>query len=141
MQTIDEVLEHFGVKGMHWGVRKDRPGTTGGEAVTVRVRAGKRVVTTGGHGQGPHEDAVKAAISKRTAKKSSTDALSTKELQDMVNRMNLEQQYSRLTAGPNRIKKGLSVVKTILSVGKTVNEAVAFANSPAGKALRTALAK
>jgi hypothetical protein len=26
LQTVDDFLEHFGVKGQRWGVRKDHPG-------------------------------------------------------------------------------------------------------------------
>jgi hypothetical protein len=122
MTTIDEVLVHFGVKGMRWGVRKDRPGTTGGEPVTIRVRAGKRVVTTGGHGHAPSEDALRVADSRQKARKSSTDALSTQELQALVTRMNLERQYSQLKptpAGQKIAKAGAKfAADTLLQAGK-----------------------
>lgn len=39
MHELDEVLHHFGVKGMKWGVRKDR--TQGGNSkVTIKERVG-----------------------------------------------------------------------------------------------------
>jgi hypothetical protein len=66
----EEFLEHFGVKGMKWGVRKDRVSTN---------------VST-----------LKVAGSKQKLKKSGTDSLSNKELQDLATRMNLEVQVNRL---------------------------------------------
>ena len=139
-RTVDDVLEHFGVKGMRWGVRRSDPsGSAGGEPITIKVQNGKRVVVKGGRGHTTSEDAIRTAKSRQIAKKSSTDSLSTKELQDMVNRMNLEKQYSMLTAKPSRLKKGMNAAKIILSIGKTVNEAVAFANSPTGKFLEREL--
>jgi hypothetical protein len=69
-------------------------------AVTVVATPGKRLATKGGSNRPAHEDAIKTAASKRIARSSSTDALSTKDLQEVVNRMNLEQQYSKLTTPP-----------------------------------------
>lgn len=34
-------LQHFGVKGMRWGVRKDRKGSSGGSAPKKKTRIGK----------------------------------------------------------------------------------------------------
>jgi ribosomal protein S18 acetylase RimI-like enzyme len=89
------VLIHHGIKGMHWGVRRDRS-----SKVTVTHTPGKRIKTTGGHERPAHIDAKVAARSKQVAKSSTTDALSNKELKALVERMNLEQQYSRLSASP-----------------------------------------
>lgn len=39
MHELDDIIQHFGVKGMKWGVRKDR--TQGGNSkVTIKERAG-----------------------------------------------------------------------------------------------------
>jgi hypothetical protein len=109
-------LEHFGKKGMKWGVRRSpKPGAS--------------------------EDAQRTTAYKKTAKRGGTKALSTKELQDLVTRMNLEQQYSRLAKGNSAVTKGKDTANSILSVGNTVNQAVQFANSPAGKILRQQLVK
>lgn len=67
----DFALKHFGVKGMQWGVRKG-----------VKAPASP--------------DSAKANLLKTQAKKQGTHTLSNKELQDLVTRLNLEQQYSRL---------------------------------------------
>lgn len=110
---IDNVLMHYGVKGMKWGRRKSESsggkesavsrlkkklaGPDGPEDVSVTVTPGKRVSTTGGRKQNASDDAITAAKSKQVAKKSSIDALSNQELQALVTRMNLEQQYSQLS--------------------------------------------
>lgn len=143
MTTAEDILAHHGVKGMHWGVRRERGSSPSGPSpVATTIKPGHRVKTSGGTGHTPSEDAVRAAVAKQKAKKSSADSLSNKELQDLVNRMNLNQQYSRLsqheTTGA-RLKKGHNVVKEILLVGATVNTAIAFAASPAGKSIRTHL--
>lgn len=93
--VVNDILAHHGVKGMHWGVHRDRTPVY----VTVHHKPGKKIKAKGGTNQNAHPDAVQAAIGKRIAKKSTTDALSDRELQSLVNRMNLEQQYSRLSSG------------------------------------------
>lgn len=95
MSKVDEILEHYGVKGMKWGVRKDQSSSSGPTAVETKTIKG-HVITTGGKGHEPSEDALNAAIGKQKAKKSGLASLSNKELQAVVTRMNLEQQYSRL---------------------------------------------
>jgi hypothetical protein len=104
-----DFIAHHGIKGMHWGVQKSEGsgGSSGAKDVVVKPgRDGKKVKTTGGNKQPASADAVNAAVSKRMALKSSTDSLSTKQLQEMVNRMNLEQQYSRLEKDSFRSKSG-----------------------------------
>lgn len=92
-------LEHYGVPGMRWGHRKP-PGSPPGPAseVTVKQKPGKKVKTSGGKERPAHEDAIKAAVGKQVAKKSSTDALSNQELQAVVTRMQLEANYARLSS-------------------------------------------
>jgi hypothetical protein len=81
---------------MRWGVRKNNSISKGPTDVELKVRPGRKVKVKGGEGHGPSEDAKKVAVSRQKARKSSTDSLSTKELQELVTRMNLEQQYSSL---------------------------------------------
>ncbi len=76
------------------------------------------------------------AAAARVTRKGDTSALSNKELQQLVNRMNLEQQYSRLSSEPGRLKAGEKRAKDILNTGKTINEVATFAQSPLGKAMR-----
>lgn len=132
METADigrEALEHFGVKGMHWGVRREQMRTTsearraGKEAVRreMRVAAPIRatptigrssftkssVKTVGGEDHPPHEDAVKVAVAKQKMKKSGVVALSNSELQTMATRMQLESQvHSLVNKQPKSVGRG-----------------------------------
>lgn len=121
---VDSVLQHYGVKGMKWGVTRDNPGGGPGQTqVNVKARPGKRVKTSGGRKQGASSDAVTAAVSKQIAKKSTTDALSNKQLQELVTRMNLEKQYNQLSKEQKgKFRRGLDAVKGILGVAKEVDQ-------------------
>lgn len=117
--SLDDVLAHYGVKGMHWGVRRTRSeiDSTPPSSDTLTIDKHKAAVKAGG-----------------------TRALQTSELQQLVNRMNLERQYKDLLEKePNAYKNGQSAVKKVLAVGKTANEILNFINSPAGKALKKAM--
>lgn len=105
--NAEEVLAHYGVKGMKWGVRR------GSQDVTLKTTPGKKVQAKGGRGQPVSNDAKEAATSRQKAKASTTDALSNKELQSLVTRMNLEQQYSRLST--DKRSSGKSLVGRFLS--------------------------
>jgi len=95
-----EFIEHYGVKGMRWGKRK-------------------------ASSSGPASDDAKRHAANR---KKSTSELSDKELKDLANRLNTEQQVARLTSN------GESTAKRILSAGATANTAIALIRSPAGQA-------
>lgn len=101
--ATEEVLKHVGIRGMRWGVRRDNPSGGGGgrEAVTAKIKPGKGIVKIkGGGGRLPTEDALNAAAYKQRAAKSTVSSLDNKELQSLVTRMKLEQQYSALAAQP-----------------------------------------
>lgn len=113
MADADQFLEHYGVKGMRWGRRK----ASVEKAATVTVN-NKEV------NAGPvkaHADAVTVGGFKSRVAKGGIDALSTKELQQLVNRQNLEQQYARLNPAP--ISAGqkfmTETLPTIMNVSKT----------------------
>lgn len=88
---VDDFLEHYGVKGMRWGKRKkvDREPAS--------------------------DDASRAAELNDRLKKSGTSALTNKELQEVVTRMNLEQQYSRLN--PQSQSNGAAYASMLLAGG------------------------
>lgn len=112
---LEGVLEHYGVKGMRWGVRKRRSDEPGSP------------------------DAERAKQHAATVKKSGTKALSNKELQELVTRMNLEQQFSTLSAKQKQNRDGKAFVREILSTGRTINDVIQFVNSPAGKIVKKSL--
>ena len=124
-------ISHYGVKGMHWGVRKSESG--GGSSKPAASAPRPRM----------SEDA--KAVEKAFGKidRGGTDVLSNHELQSVVTRLNLEQQYSRLVSPSasggkqaNEIERGHAAVKQMLGIAKTVNDVHKFMRSPAGKALK-----
>jgi 2'-5' RNA ligase len=118
-KAVEEIF-HSGVKGMKWGVRKDRPSaSSGGSPQKVHVeQKGTKLKTTGGAGHKPHVQAVEKVVAQQIARKSGVHALSNKELQDVVTRMNLEQQFVRLSPQSKKQKASKFVAETLLGVGK-----------------------
>jgi hypothetical protein len=135
---VEDLLEHFGIKGMKWGVHRSETqlsGGGGGETTVAKKANGQIKKVSGGKNASASEDALRVSSTKQIAKKSGTQALSTKELQELVNRMNLEQQYTQLRSKePSTFAKGQGVIKKILGVAKTGQEIYGVINSPAGKA-------
>ena len=107
---VGEFLEHHGIKGMKWGIRRNggHPGREGGGEVHP-VSA----------------DAQKAHHVAETIHRHGTAALSNEDLQHLVNRQRLLQQHAQLNpADPSSVRKGLDFVKTVTSDAKTVLDAV-----------------
>ena len=89
-------LTHWGVKGMKWGVRKDR------------IRTSKRDRMSA--------DAREASM----LKKKKVSEMSNAELQKLNNRVQLEQNYARLN--PNAVKRGIKIVAaTAGAMGTAMN--------------------
>jgi len=108
--SVDDFLAHYGVKGMRWGVRKDRSA----QEVTVYTRPGKKAVASGGKNHKPTAEAMQTVATKQKSKRSTTDSLSNKELKEAVERMRLEQQYNKLT-GEN-LSLGKQFVKFLIDI-------------------------
>lgn len=128
---VDEVLAHHGVKGMRWGVRRERS-----SAVSV-TQKGKKLKTKGGEGRKASADAVKVAQLRQVRKKSGTAALSNEDLQAYTRRLNLEQQVRTLEVNRPGVKNWIK--RTLTNQGnQSVNQAGSEARQ---KAVKSALVK
>jgi hypothetical protein len=84
------------------------------------------------------EDAKAVAVATRKIETHGTNALSNKELQNVISRMNLENQYHKLTTENNDyLDHGLAASKKVLKIGKTIEEARKFLETPTGQAVKT----
>ena len=117
-QETEDELKHYGVVGMKWGKRKGKSASS----TTPRAPA--------------HKDASDTKEIKSTARKSGTDSLSNAQLRAAIERMNLEQQYTRLS--PSSKSKGQKIAKDILgNTGKQL--ASEYAKSFAKEAIKSAI--
>lgn len=115
VMDIKEFLEHHGVKGMKWGVRK------GGS-----VRVGSHPTTKSGHPV--HEDFIKARLNNAKG----AAALSTPDLKAVNERRQAEQKFAQLN--PTAVQRGHNKVKAVLAVAGTAAAFYKAYHSPAGQA-------
>lgn len=127
MTQVDTVLEHYGTKGMKWGVRKRRSSSDvsgKGEQKTKEVfikDTSKGIKTRGGHKLPASTDALLAAAAKQKASKSGIKSLSNNELKALINRMNLESQHKKLAEQAQTKSKGKKFVDDfIVNTGRQV---------------------
>ena len=113
----NKILEHFGILGMKWGIR--RP--VGPDGLVKRKTLS--------------EDYIKS----RELKKKGAKALSTQELQDLTKRMNFERQLRDLSI--SEVTKGADYAKAALAVTTTVSSLYAISKTPAGKAIKDGIMK
>lgn len=90
---LDDVLEHYGVKGMKWGVRRTPEQLGRARAARKARKAEAKAQKKADQSRPPSADAVEAATYRRVAKNAGTASLSNKELDILLKRMNLEQRY------------------------------------------------
>ena len=79
-----DYLEHFGVKGMKWGVSKAKSAVSSARSKHQARKAAR-------HPQSP--EAARAHALRKQVKKKGLDSLSNSELQALNNRLNLEANY------------------------------------------------
>ena len=116
---MDDVLIHHGILGMKWGVR--------------RYQNKDGSLTSAGKKRYSDNDNIKEAQQKNTEepKKKSVKDMSDEELRREVNRMQLEQNYLRMT-GQN-IEKGKSVAE--IALGKMKESFVSTVAQKSGQIL------
>jgi uncharacterized membrane-anchored protein YjiN (DUF445 family) len=90
-KEVDDILAHYGIKGMKWGVRrKSGPAS----ADSARSSAVKSSVKTGG-----------------------VKSVSNKDLQDAITRMRLEQDFKRLKTNEKPVVTRF-IASTLQEIGK-----------------------
>ena len=122
----DNELYHHGVKGMKWGVRRT-PAQLGHDTGRIDLQKTKKKVDAAGtivnETRNINNTASKKAQKKAQKQKlSEAKIMSDQELKDRVNRLNMEQQYVRMSA--EQMNAGRSNVNSVLnSVGTAINVA------------------
>lgn len=111
IEVDEDSFEHYGKKGMHWGVVNGQ-GT---------ARAQKSV-------SADHQKSRELKAKKRSE-------MSNAELKQVNERLQLEKTNNELQSRTalQKIKTGTQIAGTILAVGATITSAYNFVNSPAGK--------
>lgn len=97
----ESALEHHGIKGQKWGVRRfqNKDGT--------RTAAGRKRAAE-------HEDYTRAHTKKKASE------MSDKELRERLNRLDMERRYNQMN--PSVVSKGKNFIK---NSGKAIGTAVA----------------
>jgi len=117
--VVDATLEHHGVRGMKWGVRKAGTG-----------KASSHVKRTE-----PHEDHTTV----KSLRKEKTKTLGNHEIQTINKRLQLEKSYSELANQTSVISKGQKKAAIVLGVAATAQTAYAFSKSPLGQSIKKQL--
>jgi hypothetical protein len=128
---VESYLSHFGVKGMRWGVR--RSGSSGGGSRPSSGSAGMHHPSLNAPRPRLSSDAATAKALSGVVKTHGTQALSNKDLQTLVTRMNLEKQFTSLN--PQTVSAGRKFTSDVLqSSGKQLASQFIAKNAPKGAA-------
>lgn len=123
MKTLEDFLAHHGVLGMRWGFRK----------------AGTGAPSSHKKGAGVAYDKAKANKAQaKIGRRGNTDKLNNDELQHLVNRLNLEKQYTSLASGKSS-KSSFSKILTDVGHNVLRKQLQSAANDIAAKKIKAAL--
>lgn len=121
-----EFIEHFGTKGMRWGVRRTRKERESGKKEDSDSKPKTVVGKTKVGGKAPTE-------------------MSDAQLKRVINRLNMEQQYAKMTdPGPSRTSKVMnSTGKFVTQAARNVamTQVTNAANAEVSKRVATIMAK
>lgn len=115
MTTVEDVLEHHGVKGMKWGIRNKSSHTSSDAKRT------------------------QAILDKSKSNTTKVKSLTNHELTQYNKRMEMERKFHQLKPEENKVKRGHAFIKGALAVGATANTAYAFSKSPIGVKIKNHL--
>ena len=122
----DNEIYHHGIKGMKWGVRRT-PAQLGHDTGKIDLQKTKKKVDAANTIVNETRN-INNNVSKKQAKKvqkqkmAEVKSMSDKELRERVNRLNMEQQYMRMSA--EQMNVGRANVNSVLNnVGTVVNVA------------------
>lgn len=128
-------LKHWGIKGMKWGVRRyqNKDGSL--------TPAGKKRYSDGSTSS---SSTSKSSQTSQQPKKKTVSEMSDQELRDAVNRLRLEQDYTKLN--PEKVSRGKKFVdnlldETLSGVARGAGSASAIAVTSLGKILGEQLEK
>ena len=124
-ELVDNFLEHYGVKGMRWGVRRSNPAGGATKPLAKKAETKPAVKTT-------PKPAAKTEV--KTVAKPKAEAevphgpkkaseMSTEELQKIIQRINLERQYNDLVFKPMTDGQRTNRAKAKAFAGKVIKKA------------------
>lgn len=129
MWNYNNELYHHGIKGMKWGVRRTAA-QLGHPTGKIDLQKTKKRVDAAGTIVTESQNINKKVSSKKQRKMQkqqvqTAKAMTDKELRERVNRLNMEQQYARLSteqmnAGKVNVDKVLAEVGTAVAVTNSV---------------------
>ena len=116
MQMFNDELYHHGVKGQRWGFRryqnKDGTLTPAGRKRANKLRNEYLAITGKKQLRGDNHKTSSGSKTQEKPKQKSVSEMSDEELQKVINRKRLEQQYAQLS--PKKVSAGKAFVDKVL---------------------------